>query len=93
MKPLNLDERGVFTFCGSGDFFVETDLFSDVDRNFIFSDVSYGGVGDGNGVSTIRPYYGTLQNWVSEQDWKVTHPKGQHSIKDFCGESVKILKS
>lgn len=78
---LNLDSIAEFTWFWGHKFFLES-----VDGNYIWSDPEYPG-----GDNTIRPYSGTLDDYLKETGIPYGRDKGTHTIRGYCGDEVKIL--
>lgn len=77
---LTVDDLATFSWGFSDKFFLETDK-----GNFIWSDPDY------NGDNTIRPYKGTLEDFLKEEDISYCRDKGSHIIKEYCGDDVTII--
>jgi hypothetical protein len=70
-----------FLWCWGHIFFLETS-----EGCFLWSDPEYPG-----GDNTIRPYNGTLQDYLHETGIPFVRDKGKHRIKDYCGENVAFI--
>jgi len=90
----NFDVSGHFTFMWNGEFFIETNVFHEkTQRNFVYSDATYGGEGDGCGKSTIRPFYGSYQDYLMSVGQPSGVPKGRHRICNFVDRHTKFVNS
>lgn len=78
---LTLDDMAEFTWAFGLHFFLEVGEKG----NFVWSCPSYGG------DNTIIPYAGSWENYQKEYNLEVGRDKGFHTIRDYCGENVKIL--
>ena len=79
-EKLCLNDYGSFTWMWDQKFFIETDK-----GNYIWSDPGYGG------DNTLRPYWGTYQDYLQDTGIPYGRDKGKHPIKAYCGEEVQIL--
>ena len=77
---LTIDD--VASFCWGFDefFFLETDK-----GNYVWSDPEY------SGDNTIRKFNGTYEKWCKSQSIPFARDKGQHIIRNYCGDAVIII--
>jgi hypothetical protein len=81
IKPkLTLDDVAKFTWMFTNIFFLETSK-----GNYLWSDPSYPG-----GDNTIKPTNQTYGEYCKEGEFG--RIKGEHVIKDYCGDEVKIME-
>ena len=78
---LTLDTIGSFTWNYNKMFFIETK-----EGNFEWSDPEYL-----SGTNEIHPFKGTYNDWRIKENIPFGRDKGKHSIRDYCGENVKIF--
>ena len=79
-SPLCLDDVAAFGWDFGMFFFLQT-----AKGNFLWSDPDYGGDG------TIKPFPGTLEEYCLQSSIPYVRDKGSHIIRDYCGDSVKIV--
>ncbi len=77
-----LDLYGHFTWSFRSQFFIETTI-----GNFIWNDPDYGG------NNTIIPYSGSYKDWCINLNIPYGRDKGQHIIKEYCGNELTILEN
>jgi len=78
---LTLDDSGEFSWNFNKLFFIETNK-----GNFVWSDPDY------NGDNTIKPFDGTLKDFLKQQNIPCVRDKGFHTIRHYCGDNVKIME-
>lgn len=83
LKQLTTDDRGAFTWLWSEEYFIQ----SHGKGNWIWKSSEYAG-----GDNTIRRYNGTLTDYLKEIQLPFGRGKGVHTIKQYCGDQVKILE-
>ncbi len=75
-----LNQRAHFTWSFGKEFFIVINN----KENYIWNDPEYGG------DNTIKKFDGTYNEWC----WKIGIPygrdKGDHIIKNYCGEDVEL---
>ncbi len=76
-----LDLVGHFTWCWGMHFFVETS-----EGNFVWLDPDYGG------NNSFRRFTGTYEKFVKTIHVEFGRDKGQHVIRDYCGEDVVLYE-
>lgn len=77
---LTLDDVAEFTWGYCDEFFLETGK-----GNFVWSDPDY------DGDNSIHPYNGSYKDWCKEAHLPFGRDKGKHTIRDYCGEDVKLV--
>lgn len=75
-----LDLSADFTWMWDQHFFVETE-----GCNYVWSDPRY------DGDNTLRLYYGSLADYCKEQGIDFGRCKGNHVIRRYCGDDVKVV--
>ncbi len=78
---LKLTDIGHFTWGFGSDFFIEVDGLG----NFVWSDPDY----QGNHI--ILPFAGSYKEWCEKLKIPFGRDKGEHVIKDYCGNDVSIF--
>lgn len=79
---MNLDTIAYFTWLLNDEFFLET-----IEGNYVWSSPEYPG-----GNNTIRHYNGSLGDYmINESCCEFGSHKGEHRIRDYCGDSVKFV--
>lgn len=78
MEKLTLDTIGGFTWDFGQKFHIETDV-----GNFEWSDPDYGG---DNSIKPTVPY----KDWLRKSHIPFGRCKGEHRIRDYCGEDVRL---
>ena len=77
---ITLDTVAEFTWDYGNKFLLETD-----EGNFEWSDPDY------NGDNTIVKFNGTYRDWLASAGIPYGRMKGSHTIRDYCGDQVKIV--
>jgi hypothetical protein len=75
---LELDDEGDFTWDFGMHFFIET-----LKGNYIWSDPDY------NGDNTIKRFNGEIYQYFGRSYGR---DKGKHTIRDYCGDKIKIIE-
>ena len=78
---ISLDTVAEFSWNFSNEFFLETP-----DGNFIWSDPDY------NGDNTIKPFNGTLLDYIKISNIPYVRGKGKHTILGYCGNDVQFVE-
>lgn len=73
---------GDFIWLWGMEFFIETG-----EGNFVWEDPDYGG------NNTIRPYSGSLDDYLKGTAIPYGRDKGKHVIADYCGDKIIFVES